>query len=258
VEVGDIARENECGVLLTIDELHYVPLQTLAALVVGLHRANQLRLPLMIAGAGLPSLPSLAGEAKSYAERMFVFPVIGSLDASDAERALSEPAEEEGVSWHREALDLILTRTQGYPYFLQEFGKQTWDLADGPDVITADDVRRAIPVAIAELDGGFFRVRTGKLSDQERSYLRAMAELGPGAVKSSEVAGLLDRTTTQVGPVRDRLLKKALCYMPRWGELDYTVPMFDEFMRRWVPWPQPQMNRTFIAISQSGSDTQTG
>jgi hypothetical protein len=237
VEVGEVARDHDCGVLLTIDELHYVPLDVLAALVLGLHRANQLNLPVMIAGAGLPSLPTLAGEAKSYAERMFTFPIIGSLSAADASRALMEPAQYEGVHWDSDALEEILRLTEGYPYFIQEFGKQTWDVADGPERITAADLSRAIPVAIAELDDGFFQVRTGRLTDQERAYLRAMAELAPGPKKSSDVAGLLGKTTTALGPVRDRLLKKALLYSPRWGELQFTVPMFDQFMKRRMPFP---------------------
>lgn len=239
VEVGEVARDHNCGVLLTIDELHYVPMKVLAALVVGLHRANQLRLPLMVAGAGLPSLPTLAGEAKSYAERMFTFPVIGSLSDADATRALVDPASAEGARWEEAALDRILSLTEGYPYFIQEFGKEVWDLADGPDVITVSDVERAVPLTLAELDGGFFQVRTGRLSDQERIYLRAMAELGPGPMKSASIARLLGKDTTTLGPVRDRLLKKALCYSPRWGELGFTVPMFDQFMKRWVPWSPP-------------------
>lgn len=247
VEVGAVARDHGCGVLLTIDELHYVPLEVLAALVLGLHRANQLALPVLIAGAGLPSLPTLAGEAKSYAERMFTFPDVGSLAQRDAARALTEPAAEEGVHWHPAALDRILSLTEGYPYFIQEFGKQAWDIADGPGVITVDDVERAVAPAMAELDGGFFQVRTGRLSDRERTYLRAMAELGPGPMRSADVAGLLGRTTTAVGPVRDRLLKKALCYSPRWGDLGFTVPMFDQFMRRWMPWSPPTARLPRIA-----------
>jgi len=239
VEVGEVARDHQCGVMLTIDELHYVPLAVLAALVLGLHRSTQLGLPVMVSGAGLPSLPSLAGEAKSYAERMFTFPVIGSLGGADAARALTEPAEQEGARWEDPALELILSLTEGYPYFIQEFGKQAWDVADGPEAITLDDVVRAVPLAITELDGGFFQVRTGRLSPQERSYLRAMAELGPGTVKSSDVARLLGKTTTALGPVRDRLLKRALCYSPRWGELSFTVPMFDQFMKRSTPWSPP-------------------
>jgi hypothetical protein len=235
VEIGEVARDQGSGVLVTIDELHYVALKVLSALVLGLHRANQLGLPVIIAGAGLPSLPTLAGEAKSYAERMFTFPDIGPLARPDAARALEEPAEAEGIRWNADALARILELTEGYPYFIQEFGKEAWDVADGPEAIKLADVERAVPVAVAELDGGFFRVRTGRLTDQERLYLRAMAEFGSGPMKSSAVAGVLGKKTTAVGPVRDRLVKKALCYSPRWGELEFTVPMFDQFMKRWIP-----------------------
>ncbi|HEX4245147.1 MAG TPA: ATP-binding protein [Acidimicrobiales bacterium] len=235
VELGEVARDHETGVLFTIDELHYVGMPTLEALVMGLHRAAQLRLPITIAGAGLPTLATLTGEAKSYAERMFTFPVIGSLPGPQAEEALVVPADDEGVRWEEAAIERVVDVTQGYPYFLQEFGKQAWDVADGPSLITADDVGRSIPVARAELDDGFFRVRTGRTSDPERAYLRAMAELGPGPVRSGDVAAVLKKKTTALGPTRDGLIKKALCYSPRWGEIDFTVPMFDEFMTRWIP-----------------------
>jgi hypothetical protein len=237
VELGEVARDHDTGVLLTIDELHYVSQPTLEALVMGLHRASQLRLPITIAGAGLPSLATLTGEAKSYAERMFTFPSIGSLDDDTAREALMVPAADEGVVWEDGALDRVLEVTRGFPYFLQEFGKQAWDVSDGPERISVDDVERSIPVATAELDEGFFRVRSGRTSDPERSYLRAMAELGPGPVRSGDVAALLGRPTTALGSIRDGLLKKALCYSPRWGEIEFTVPMFDEFMKRWIPEP---------------------
>jgi hypothetical protein len=235
VELGEVARDHGTGVLLTIDELHYAPRAMLEALVMGLHRASQLRLPITIAGAGLPSLATLTGEAKSYAERMFTFPTIGPLDDAAAAEALVVPAADEGVAWEEGALERLLDVTRGFPYFLQEFGKQAWDVADGPDVITLDDVERSVPVATAELDEGFFRVRSGRTSDPERSYLRAMAELGPGPVRSGDVAALLGRPTTALGSVREGLLKRALCFSPRWGEIEFTVPMFDEFMKRWLP-----------------------
>jgi hypothetical protein len=235
VELGEVARDHECGVFVTIDELHYVRLPTLEALVMGLHRASQLRLPITVAGAGLPSLATLTGEAKSYSERMFTFPVIGSLSEKEAREALVVPAADENVRWDDAALAKVLEATQGYPYFLQEFGKQAWDVADGPAAITLDDVVRSIPVATAELDDGFFRVRTGRTSDPERAYLRAMAELGPGPVGSGDVANILGRKITSLAPTRDGLIKKALCYSPRYGEIDFTVPLFDGFMRRWLP-----------------------
>lgn len=237
VELGEVSRDHSTGVLVTIDELHYVNQPTLEALVMGLHRASQLRLPVTIAGAGLPSLAALTGEAKSYAERMFIFPVIGSLPVDQAREALQVPARDEGVNWSRPALDRIIEVTQGYPYFLQEFGKAAWDAAGRTDRIEAGDIERSIPVATAELDDGFFRVRIGRTSDHERAYLRAMAELasGPGPIRSSAVAAMLGRKVTAVAPTRDALIKKALCYSPRWGEIDFTVPMFDGFMKRLIP-----------------------
>jgi hypothetical protein len=129
----------------------------------------------------------------------------------------------------------VLLVTRCYPYFLQEFGKAAWDVADGPRRITLDDVDRSIPLAIAQLDDGFFRVRTGRTTNTERIYLRAMAELGPGPVRSAEVAALLGRRTNALAPTRDTLMKRAICFSPRWGEIDFTVPMFDEFMKRWIP-----------------------
>lgn len=235
-EIGRAAKAHSTGVLVTIDELHYVPLDVLEALIIGLHRANQLALPITIAGAGLPSLPAVAGEAKSYAERMFTFPEIGSLSPDEAGEAIRVPAMSEGVAWDDDAVALMFEVTQGYPYFIQEFGRQSWDLAeDGSGIIRRDDVERSVPLAIDELDSGFFQVRIGKTKDPERAYLRAMAELGPGIVRSGDVARLLRKKTTQLGPVRDALLKKALCYSPRFNELAFTVPMFDEFMKRWIP-----------------------
>lgn len=235
-EIGRAAKAHSTGVLVTIDELHYVPLGVLEALIIGLHRASQLALPITIAGAGLPSLPAVAGEAKSYAERMFTFPEIGSLPLEEAGEAIRVPAMSEGVAWDDDAVALMYEVTQGYPYFIQEFGRQSWDMAeDGSGTIRRTDVERSVPLAIDELDSGFFQVRIGKTKDPERAYLRAMAELGPGIVKSGDVAKLLKKRTTQLGPVRDALLKKALCYSPRFNELAFTVPMFDEFMKRWIP-----------------------
>jgi hypothetical protein len=235
VELGEVARDHGAGVFLTIDELHYVDLRTLSALVVGLHRATQLRLPITIAGAGLPSLAIVTGEAKTYAERLFVFPQVGSLPADLAAEALATPALDEGVIWSDDALERVLAVTQCFPYFLQEFAKAAWDIGDGPDRITLDDVERSLPLAVAELDDGFFRVRTGQTNAGERLYLRAMAELGPGPVRTAEVAALLGKRTNAFAPTRDHLIKRAVCYSPRWGEIDFTVPMFGEFMKRQIP-----------------------
>ncbi|MDH3368516.1 MAG: ATP-binding protein [Acidimicrobiia bacterium] len=231
-EVGELAQERGIGVLFTIDEIQYLSREHLAALIVGLHRISQEQLPFMVAGAGLPSLPALAGEAKSYAERLFTFTVIDSLATAEAKAALATPAQAEGVLWHGDALGRVVAATEGYPYFLQEFGKEAWDIADGPDEITLADVDAAIPIAINELDTGFFRVRIDRTTDTERAYLAAMASLGAGPYGSGEVAAAMGKTTTQVGPHRDTLIKRGLCYSPRHGIIAFTVPMFDQFVRR--------------------------
>jgi len=232
--LGEFAQAHDTGVLFTVDEIQYLSQDELTALIMGLHRVSQDQLPFMIAGAGLPSLPSLAGEARSYAERLFSFPVIDSLPAGEAREALLSPAADEGVHWRPDALERIIDLTHGYPYFLQEFGKQAWDVAAGPDHITVADVEAAVPVAIHELDTGFFRVRIGRTTDAERAYLAAMGSLGPGPYGSGKVAAAMGKATTQVGPHRDALIKRGLCYSPRHGIIDFTVPMFDQFIRRWT------------------------
>ncbi len=234
-EVGETAAAAETGVLFTIDELQYLSKGELGALIVGLHRVSQLGLPLLVAGAGLPSLPGLAGEARSYAERLFSYVEVDSLSHDDAHRALVEPVEVEGAAWEPAAVDQVIDRTEGYPYFLQEFGKQAWNVADGP-AITEADVNGSTVLALDELDHGFFRARIDKTTDAERDYLRAMAGLeGPGPFRSGDVSAALGKRTTQTGPVRDSLIKRGLLYAPRHGFLDYTVPMFDQFIRRAQP-----------------------
>jgi len=163
---------------------------------------------------------------------------------AQSREALEVPARDEGVRWAEEAIERVLLLTEGLPYFLQEFGKQAWDAAEGPDAISLDDVERSIPVATAQLDDGFFRVRAGRTSNPERAYLRAMAEFGPGPVRSSAVAQLLGKKVTALGPTRDGLIRRALCYSPRWGEIAFTVPMFDRFMKRWIPDVQSVLGRS--------------
>lgn len=234
-EVGETARVGGTGVLLTVDELQYLSKGELGALIVGLHRVSQLGLPLLVAGAGLPSLPGLAGEARSYAERLFSYVEVDSLSHDDARRALVQPVESEGAAWAPSAVDQVIDRTEGYPYFLQEFGKQAWNIADGP-TITMADVQASVTLAVDELDRGFFRARIDKTTDAEREYLRAMASLDlPGPYRSGDVSAALGKKTTQTGPVRDSLIKRGLLYAPRHGFLSFTVPMFDQFIRRALP-----------------------
>lgn len=231
-EVGQLAAAQETGVLFTIDEIQYLARDHLAALIVAMHRISQEQLPLMLVGAGLPSLPALAGEAKSYAERLFAYKVIDRLSPEEAETALAAPAQREGVEWDAGALSLVAERSEGYPYFLQEFGKQAWDAAESESVIRRLDVDAAIPVAVDELDTGFFTVRFDRTTPAERDYLLAMASFGSGPYQSGDVARSLGKTTSQVGPVRDSLIKRGLCYSSGYGVIDFTVPMFDQFLRR--------------------------
>ncbi len=235
-EVGEAARAHETGIFLTIDEMHHLPSAGLDALLLGLHRTTEMGLPFAVAGAGLPSLAAVSEEARAHAERMFRFHPIGALGASECAAAVQAPAAAEGVTWKGGAVTRLFEVTQGYPYFVQEFARQAWDLADeGSGVIRPNDVERSIPLAMAELDQGFFQFRAAKTTEPERRYLRAMAELGPGIVRSADVATLLHKKTTQVAPVRDSLMKKAICFSPRFNELAFTFPMFDQFMKRWIP-----------------------
>lgn len=230
-ELGECAVVHDAGVLFTLDELQYLDRSQLGLLIVGLHRIHQLNLPVVVAGAGLPSMPGLAGEAKSYAERLFSFPVIGSLDDTSAREALLRPALDEGVTWTPPAVRRVVELTQGYPYFLQEFGKHAWEAAPSTP-IRRPDVDAAAPGAHAELDHGFFRVRLDRLPDLERAYLAAIASLGAGPHRSGNVARAMGKTTSQVGPVRDALIRRGLLWSPRYGEIAFTVPLFDEFLRR--------------------------
>jgi len=233
-QVGFAARAAGTAVVLFIDELQYVQEPEMAALISALHRCSQERLPLTVVGAGLPQLRGRTGEAKSYAERLFDFPDIGPLRDQDAKAALVKPARAEGVEIEDAALDLILSKTMGYPYFLQEWGKQAWDVAlHSP--ITAADVASASDIAVAALDESFFRVRFDRLTPAEKRYLRGMAELGPGPHRSGDIAQELGRDVRSLGPMRASLIAKGMVWSPTHGDTAFTVPLFDEFMRRTVP-----------------------
>jgi hypothetical protein len=230
-ELGEAAAEHGTGILLAFDELHVADRTDLAALITGMHRVHQLDLPIVLAGAGLPSLPGLLGEARTYAERMFTFPDIGPLDREEATEALVAPARAEGVSWTNPALTRVRSLAHGYPYFLQEFAKHAWDAAEH-DVITKADVDRAEMAATAELDRSFFRVRMDRLDDDRRAYLRAMAALGPGTHHVADVAAALDATAADPTGARAALVRRGLVWMPREDEVAFTVPLFDDYVRR--------------------------
>ncbi|MFP5378701.1 MAG: AAA family ATPase [Vicinamibacteria bacterium] len=231
---GSAAKAAETALVIFADELQYVDEDELAALIVALHRAAQRRLPVVLVGAGLPQLRGRMGRAKSYAERLFDFPQIGSLTADAARQAIEKPTRDSGAEITAEALDCIVAETRGYPYFLQEWGKHSWDAASASP-ITADDVRRASVTAVAALDESFFRVRFDRLTPAEKRYLRAMAELGPGPHRSGQIADALDREVTALGPTRSQLIAKGMIWSPNHGDTAFTVPLFDEFMRRTIP-----------------------
>ena len=232
--IGRAAHEYRTAVVLFIDELQYVQEDQLASLIRALHGASQRQLPITMLAAGLPQLIGQMGRAKSYAERLFEFVPIDPLDREAASAALRVPAEKEGVSFAPEAIAEILRHTMGYPYFLQEWGRHTWNVADASPISRAD-ARRATALALAELDAGFFRVRFDRLTPTEKRYLRAMAELGPGPHRSGDIAAELKKAVTSVAPVRNELIAKGMLYSPAHGDTAFTVPLFDGFMKRIMP-----------------------
>ena len=234
VAVAEAAEERGTAVAIFIDEIQYFSKKELGALIMAMHRVQQQQLPLVLLGAGLPILPGLAGESKSYAERLFNFPDIGALPEEDAARALREPALAEGVEIEAAAVREIFRLTKGYPYFLQEWGYQTWNRAT-TSPITLQIAKEATDTVIPRLDQNFFRVRFDRLTPSERNFLRAMAELGPGPQRTGEIADTLGVKVTGLGPVRAKLIKKGMIYSPAYGDMAFTVPLFDEFMIRAIP-----------------------
>jgi hypothetical protein len=231
VALGAAARDHHTGVVFLLDEIQFLSTGQLEALIAALHRSVQRSLPITLVAAGLPQLPELAGEAKSYAERLFKFPRIGGLAAPHAWEAITEPANRAGAAYDDDAVTAILGYTEGYPYFIQEFGKAVWDLAPEP-TINRRDVDLARVEVEEKLDSSFFRVRLDRATDLERAYLRAMAELGPQAQATGDVAALIGRTSQQCGPTRARLIDKGLLYTPTYGFAAFTVPQFDRYLKR--------------------------
>lgn len=232
--VGEAAKAHETSVALFIDEMQYLDATQLGALIAALHRCAQLRLPVVLYGAGLPQLAGQLGKARSYAERMFEIVEVGSLDEASARLALTAPAARRDVEFTDNALAAIYRRTQGYPYFLQMWGKHAWDVAERSP-IGEGDAYEATRLALAELDAGFFRVRLDRVAPAERRYLRAMAELGQGPHASGAIADVLKRSVRTVAPTRASLIEKGMIYSPAHGQTAFTVPHFDAFLRRVMP-----------------------
>lgn len=232
--VAEAAAEQGTCLAVMIDEIQYLNKKELGALIMSMHRMQQRQLPLVLLGAGLPILPGLAGESKSYAERLFSFPDVGALSESDTSRALQDPVRQYRVEFDKAAVREIYRLTQGYPYFLQEWGYQAWNRAEGSPISLAV-VQDAFATVTKRLDENFFRVRFDRLTPREKRFLRAMAELGPGAQRGSEVAECLSVKINSIGPTRAKLINKGMIYSPAHGYLAFTVPLFDDFMRRTMP-----------------------
>jgi hypothetical protein len=237
--VGRAAQAANTSVVILLDEVQYLSEEDLRGLIVAMHRIAQRGWPVILFGAGLPQVAALAGEAKSYAERLFDYPEVGPLPSAAARSALLDPIVEEGESISEDALNRILSITEGYPYFLQEWGKHSWNTA-GRSPITADDVEMASSLATVALDRSFFRVRFDRLTPREQDYLRAMAALGPGPHRSGDIADALGIKVQQAGPLRNGLIKKGMIWSPAHGQTAFTVPMFDAFMIRAIPEWKPE------------------
>jgi hypothetical protein len=231
VQLGEVARSKKTGVLFLLDEVQNLESADLAALITAIHRVDQKSLPLTVVVAGLPQLPGLAGDAKSYAERLFEYRTIGKLEPADARTALTSPAAAHQVQFTNDALDLLLDKTEAYPHFIQQWGKGVWNAADATP-IGVDAVKRAEADVLLALDKGFFGVRFDRATPEERRYMNAMADLGAGPHRSGVVAKKVGKTTTQVAGIRDSLIKKGLIYSSDYGKIAFTVPHFESYLKR--------------------------
>lgn len=229
--IGHAAKAAGKGWVLLIDEVQYLKDDELAAVIVAVHRMSQRNLPVLVFAGGLPQVAKLSGDAKSYAERLFIYPKIGALDEEAAKEAIQKPLRTEGADITPEALDLILQKTGGYPFFLQEWGHHAWNTAD-VSPITLEDVEIASQQALDRLDAGFFRVRFDRLTKAEVDYVKAMASLGAGPYKVNDIAQALKMEPNSLGPRRASIIKKGMIYAPSYGDIDFTVPLFDDFLRR--------------------------
>lgn len=237
-QVGAAAQAAGTALAIFVDELQYVREAQLAALITAMHRTEQQQLPVVLVGAGLPQLRGQMGNAKSYAERLFDFPEIGALPPDAARQAIVRPLEHEGVRITPQALEEILRVTEGYAYFLQVWGSHTW-LAAQQSPLTMEDVRTASAAAVAAMDEGFFRVRFDRCTPKEKKYLRAMAELGPGPHRSGDIATCMVEKVSSLAPTRSSLIVKGMIWSPNFGDTAFTVPMFDQFMKRIMNWASP-------------------
>jgi hypothetical protein len=234
VAIGEAAADRNTAVSISVDELQYLGEDELSALIMAIHRINQRNLPFILVGAGLPQIVGLCGKSKSYAERLFDFPEVGQLKQTDAESALRSPVRNHKVDFDNAAIAEVIRETSGYPYFLQQWGHEAWNIAERSP-ITLENIKDASKAAIAKLDQSFFRVRFDRLTQREKEYLRALATLGTGSQRSGEIAEELGVKAQSIAPIRSGLIKKGMIYSPAYGDTAFTVPLFDAFMLRTMP-----------------------
>ncbi len=234
VAIGEAAEESGRGFALILDELQNLSREDYEALIMGLHRAKQKGLPVAFVGAGLPLIPELTADAKSYAERMFVYPTIGALPHDAARDALILPAREQGVEWNRAAVEHVLNYTEGYPYFIHAYGRKAWPGSDSAR-ITLEHTLDAQAVVEDWLDQNFFEARMKRLNNREREYVSAMATLGDGAQSTTAIATILNSPPSSLTRTREELLRSSIIYAPRRGQVDFTMPHCAAFLRRRYP-----------------------
>ena len=233
VELGAAAKDHETGVVFLIDEMQFLKREEMEAVAAAMHRISQLKLPIALVGTGLPQLPGLMVEAKSYAERLFAYPEIGRLSETAARDALAEPARAESIEYEPVALDRVVELSGCYPAFIQAYGKEVWNMAPRSP-ITIADVKAAERLVRRKLDDEFFHVRFEKATPAERRYMAAMADVGDGPYRARDVVKRLG-SSSGTSVHRDSLIKKGLIFSPDFGLVDFTVPHFAPFMRRRYP-----------------------
>lgn len=231
IAVGEAAKARGSSIIIFIDEIHNLPADEFEALILAVHRINQLGLPVMIIGAGLPLLVKLSGDVKSYSERLFEYPDVGPLDKQEARRALTAPLQDSKIKIEEDATQAVIDQAKGYPYFLQVWGYETWNAAE-TSPITIKDVRKAGEAAVKRLDKNFFRVRYERLSQPQQNYAHVMAKLGPGPQKTGDIAAKMGKRAQQLGSTRDKMIAKGMIYSPEYGKVAFTVPLFDEYLNR--------------------------
>lgn len=230
--IGELAQKANKPWTLLIDEVQYLNKEDLSALIVALHKCNQKSVPILIFGAGLPLLAAMSGDAKSYAERLFLYPKIGALSEEDANLAIRRPINNLDEKISSSALRLIYERTRGYPYFLQEWGAEVWACAKDGVEINNDDVEMATKTALHNLDEGFFKVRIDRLTNAEKEFVIAMSSLSGNSYKISSIAEKLNKETKHLSLIRANIIKKGMIYSPSHGELAFTVPLFADYLQR--------------------------